>query len=124
MASVNLTSFFPPSLTSICLLVNMRTVSFLQPIGSFVRKAAKGGWGEFCHQENISGLKHPKSTCQLVKEVAHPNQEYACFVLYLKLINTFFFKYCIYPNCPRNSKIALKFYVGQVVLEILIKTII
>ena len=38
-----------------------------------------------------------------------PDQKLACFVLYLKIVNTFFENWYMHliVNCPRNSKIAL-----------------
>ena len=40
-----------------------------------------------------------------------PNQELACFLFYLKIINTFLKKDYMHfiVNCPKNLKIALKF---------------
>ena len=39
-----------------------------------------------------------------------PNKKFACFELYFQIINTFLKNTCILiENCPKNSKIALKF---------------
>ena len=58
-------------------------------------------------------------TCQacntwVLKGVLHPNLQLACFVCYLKIINTFFFflkitDIFLTENCSRKSKMALNF---------------
>ena len=48
----------------------------------------------------ITKVEHLEGNCT-------PNQKLACFVLYLKIINTFLKN--LKADCPRNSKIALKF---------------
>ena len=47
----------------------------------------------------------------------------ACFVLYLKIINPFFWKirYASYSKMSKELKNSLKIKVGQAVLELLIK---
>ena len=54
-----------------------------------------------------------------------PDQNLACFVLCLKIINTFFEKitYASYIKLSKELKNSTEIYAGLVVLELLIKTI-
>ena len=54
----------------------------------------------------------------------HPNQKLACFVLYLKVINTFLRKkYASYSKLSKEIKKGIKISVDQATLEILTKTL-
>ena len=53
-----------------------------------------------------------------------PNQKLTCFVLYLKIINTFLKTNESYSKLSRKLKNSIEIQVGQAVLELLIKTIL
>ena len=54
-----------------------------------------------------------------------PNQKLECFVLYLKIINTFWKKWYMHlkANCPGNSNNGIKILVNQVVFKFWIQTV-
>ena len=55
-----------------------------------------------------------------------PNPKLACFMLHLKIINTFLKKKkyaSLLLNCPRNSKNDIEILVGQAVFKLWIKTV-
>ena len=53
-----------------------------------------------------------------------PNQNLACFALYLKSVSTFFAKWCIHlkANCP-NLKNGIGIFVGQAIFKLWIKAV-
>ena len=55
---------------------------------------------------SMAKAKHFLSPELVIKGVLHPNQKLTCFVLYLKIINTFLKNNIFIVNCPRNSKIS------------------
>ena len=62
--------------------------------------------------------------CPGFMKVLHPLPKIACFVLYLKIINTSFEKiihvYAYYSKLFKDLKNGIKIYVGYAVLEVLI----
>ena len=54
-----------------------------------------------------------------------PNQNLACFMLYLKIMNTLLKKkiYASYSKLAKELKTGTKIFVGQTILELLIKTL-
>ena len=99
---------------------------------------------KICHFEfsNFSGIKHHRRSSILTDSCSTPNlaMETTCFnpdlqkkvqicptlvLCSISKLSTLFWKitYASSVNCPRNSKIALKSVVGQVVVVLLIKTI-
>ena len=63
-------------------------------------------------------------TCVFLRGYCTPDQKLACFVLYLKIINIFMKNiYASYSKLPNELKNGIEIYVGQAVLELLIKTL-
>ena len=66
-------------------------------------------FSEFSKYKKISYSFFENSDDVHLREYCSSYIKLACFVLYLKIINTLKNKICIIVNCSRNSKLALKF---------------